>query len=166
MRTASSSETPWEWAATRASMLRVGGTAERPTLRGTMTLDGGKFGDFNAPFLQGVVDYADRRLETDLLLWRSGKNVLDVGATLPLDLALRGAKQRQVDGPLSVHARGDSVDLGILEALTPAIRQVTGEFSTDVNVTGTWEAPRLIGSRWSSATAPCRCQASASATRQ
>ena len=124
---------------------RVGGTAERPTLRGTMTLDGGKFGDFNAPFLQGVVDYADRRLETDLLLWRSGKNVLDVGATLPLDLALRGAKQRQVDGPLSVHARGDSVDLGILEALTPAIRQVTGEFSTDVNVTGTWEAPRLAG---------------------
>jgi translocation and assembly module TamB len=124
---------------------RVGGTAERPTLRGTMTLDGGKFGDFNAPFLQGVVDYADRRLETDLLLWRSGKNVLDVGATLPLDLALRGAQQRQVDGPLSVHARGDSVDLGILEALTPAIRQVSGVFSTDVNVTGTWEAPRLAG---------------------
>jgi translocation and assembly module TamB len=125
--------------------VRIGGTAERPTLRGTMTLDGGKFGDFNAPFLQGVVDYADRRLETDLLLWRTGKNVLDVGATLPLDLALRGAQQRQVDGPLSVHARGDSVDLGLLEALTPAVRRVSGEFSTDVNVTGTWEAPRLAG---------------------
>jgi translocation and assembly module TamB len=124
---------------------RVGGTAERPTLRGTLTLDGGKFGDFKAPFLQGVVNYADRRLETDFLLWRTGKNVLDVGATLPLDLALRGAEQRQVDGPLSVHARGDSVDLGILEALTPAVRQVTGEFTTDVNVTGTWQAPRLAG---------------------
>ena len=125
--------------------VRVGGTAERPTLRGSMTLDGGKFGDFNAPFLQGVVDYADRRLETNLLLWRTGKNVLDVGATLPLDLALRGAQKRQVDGPLSVHARGDSVDLGILEALTPAVRQVSGMFSTNVNVTGTWEAPRLAG---------------------
>ena len=125
--------------------VHVGGTAERPTLRGSMTLDGGKFGDFNAPFLQGVVDYADRRLETDLLLWRTGKKVLDVGATLPLDLALRGAQKRQVDGPLSVHARGDSVDLGILEALTPAVRQVSGMFSTNVNVTGTWEAPRLAG---------------------
>ena len=125
--------------------VRVGGTAERPTLRGSMTLDGGKFGDFHAPFLQGVVDYADRRLETNLLLWRTGKNVLDVGATLPLDLALRGAQKRQMDGPLSVHARGDSVDLGILEALTPAVRQVSGVFSTDVNVTGTWEAPRLTG---------------------
>ena len=125
--------------------VRVGGTAEMPTLRGTATLDGGRFGDFQAPFLQGVVDYADRRLEADLLLWQTGKNVLDIGATLPLDLALRGATQRRVEGPISVHARGDSVDLAVLEALTPGIRQVTGVLSTDVNVSGTWEAPRLTG---------------------
>lgn len=125
--------------------MRVGGTAEMPTLRGRATLDGGRFGDFQAPFLQAVVDYADRRLETNVLLWRTGKNVLDVGATLPLDLALRGAKQRQVDGPLTVHARGDSVDLAILEALTPGVRQVNGVLSTNVSVSGTWEAPRLTG---------------------
>ena len=125
--------------------VRIGGTAEMPTLRGSMTLDGGRFGDFQAPFLQGVVDYADRRLETDLLLWRTGENVLDVGATLPLDLALRGAEERQVDGPLSVHAEGDSVDLAILEALSPGVRQVSGVLSTGVNVSGTWEAPRLTG---------------------
>jgi len=125
--------------------MRVGGTAQMPTLRGTATLDGGRFGDFQAPFLQGVVDYANRRLETDLLLWRTGENVLDVGATLPLDLGLRGVVERQVDGPLSVHAQGDSVDLAILEALTPGVRQVSGVLATDVNVTGTWEAPRLTG---------------------
>jgi len=125
--------------------VRVGGTAESPTLRGTATLDGGRFGDFQAPFLQGVVDYANRRLETDFLLWRTGENVLDVGATLPLDLALRGAEKRQVDGPLSVHARGDSVDLAIMEALTPGVKQVAGVLSTDVNVSGTWQSPRLTG---------------------
>jgi translocation and assembly module TamB len=125
--------------------VRVGGTAESPTLRGTATLDGGRFGNFQAPFLQGVVDYANRRLETDLLLWRTGENVLDVGATLPLDLALRGAKERQVDGPLSVHAHGDSVDLAILEAVTPGVESVSGVLSSDVNVSGTWEAPRLSG---------------------
>lgn len=125
--------------------VQVGGTAERPTFRGTATLDAGRFGDFQAPFLQGVVDYADRRLETDLLLWKTGKNVLDVGATLPLDLAIKGATQRRVEGPISVHARGDSVDLAILEALSPGVRQVTGVLSTDVNVSGTWEAPRLTG---------------------
>jgi translocation and assembly module TamB len=125
--------------------VRAGGTAEMPTLRGTITLDGATFGDFKAPFLQGVVNYADRRLETDLLLWRTGENVLDIEASLPLDLALRGAEKRQVDGPLSVHARGDSVDLGIVEALTPAFRAVSGVFSADVTVEGTWDAPRLAG---------------------
>ena len=125
--------------------MRVGGTAEMPTLRGAATLEGGRFGDFQAPFLQGVVDYANRRLETDLLLWRTGENVLDVGATLPLDLAIRGAKNRQVDGPLSVHARGDSVDLAIVEALTPGLREVRGALSTNVNVSGTWDSPRLAG---------------------
>jgi translocation and assembly module TamB len=125
--------------------VQVGGTAESPTLRGSATLEGGRFGNFQAPFLQGVVDYSNRRLETDLLLWRTGENVLDVGATLPLDLALKGAKERQVDGPLSVHAHADSVDLGILEALTPGIQKVSGVLSSDVNVSGTWQAPRLSG---------------------
>lgn len=125
--------------------LRVGGTAEAPTLRGTATLDAARFGDFQAPFVQSVVDYADRKLEANLLLWRTGENVLQIETRLPLDLALRGAQQRRVDGPLSVHARGDSVDLGILEALTPAVSGVRGTLSVDVNVEGTWEAPRFAG---------------------
>ena len=125
--------------------VQVGGTAEMPTLRGTTTLDGATFGDFRAPFVQGLVNYADRRLDADLLLWKTGQNVLEVKASLPLDLALRGAERRQVDGPLSVQARGDSVDLAIVEALTPALRSVSGMFSADVSVSGTWEAPRLAG---------------------
>jgi translocation and assembly module TamB len=125
--------------------LRVGGTAEAPTLRGTTTLDAARFGDFQAPFLQGVVDYADRKLEANLLLWRTGENVLQIETRLPLDLALRGAKQRRVDGPLSIHARGDSVDLGLLEALTPAVSKVRGTVSVDVNVGGTWDTPQFAG---------------------
>jgi translocation and assembly module TamB len=114
-------------------------------LRGTTTLDAARFGDFEAPFVQGVVDYADRKLEANLLLWRTGENVLQIETRLPLDLALRGAKQRQVDGPLSVHARGDSVDLGILEALTPAVTDVGGTVAVDVNVGGTWDTPQFAG---------------------
>jgi len=118
--------------------VRVGGTAESPTFRGTTTLDGGRFGDFQSPFVQGVVDYANQRLEANLLLWRTGENVLQIETRLPLDLAIRGAKQRQVEGPLTLHARGDSVDLGFLEALTPAATRVRGLLSVDVNVGGTW----------------------------
>jgi autotransporter translocation and assembly factor TamB len=125
--------------------LRLGGTAEAPTMRGTMSLDAARFGDFQAPFLEGVVDYADRRLEASLLLWRTGENVLQVETQLPLDLGFRGVKQRMVEGPLSVHARGDSVDLAILEALTPAVNRVRGTLKADVNVTGTWDEPRFVG---------------------
>jgi translocation and assembly module TamB len=125
--------------------LHLGGTAEAPTFRGTTTLNSGRFGDFEAPFIQGVVDYAARKLEANLLLWRTGENVLQVETRLPLDLAFRGAKQRQVEGPLSVHARGDSVDLGLLEAVSPGITGVRGILSVDVNVAGTWEKPQFAG---------------------
>ncbi|HEY9015091.1 MAG TPA: translocation/assembly module TamB domain-containing protein, partial [Gemmatimonadales bacterium] len=125
--------------------LRVSGTAEAPVFRGTTTLDGGRFGDFQSPLVQGVVDYANRKLEANLLLWRTGENMLQVETRLPLDLALRGATQRRVDGPLLVHARGDSVDLGILEALTPAVSRVRGQLAVDVNVGGTWQNPDFTG---------------------
>jgi translocation and assembly module TamB len=125
--------------------LVLGGTAEAPTMRGTMSLDAARFGDFQAPFIEGVVDYADRKLEANLLLWRSGENVLQVETRLPLDLAVRGVKQRRVEGPLFVHARGDSVDLAILEALTPAVNRVRGMLTADVSVAGTWNAPRFVG---------------------
>ncbi|MEA2712621.1 MAG: translocation and assembly module TamB [Gemmatimonadales bacterium] len=126
--------------------VHLGGTAEAPTMRGTMSVDAARFGDFQAPFVEGVVNYADRRLEANLLLWRTGENMLQVETQLPLDLAFRGVKQRRVEGPpLLVHARGDSVDLAILEALTPAVSRVRGMLKADVNVTGTWSAPRFVG---------------------
>jgi translocation and assembly module TamB len=52
---------------------------------------------------------------------------------------------RQLPDTLSVGARADSVDLSFLEALTPALERVTGVFSTDLGIAGTWDAPRLRG---------------------
>jgi translocation and assembly module TamB len=126
--------------------LDIGGTRREPTFRGTVRLGEGRFGDFRAPFVLGVLNYAGRRLDANLNLWRTGENILEVEAHLPLDLGFSGVKQRRVDGPLRVRADADSVDLGILEALTPAFRRVQGRMAVDVEVEGTWEAPRLAGS--------------------
>ncbi|HWB41859.1 MAG TPA: translocation/assembly module TamB domain-containing protein [Gemmatimonadales bacterium] len=125
--------------------LEIGGTARAPTFRGTARLGEGKFGDFRAPFVQGVLNYAERRLDANLNLWRTGENILEVEAHLPLDLGLTGVEQRRVDGPLRVRADADSVDLGIMEALTPAFRRVQGRLAVDVEVEGTWDDPRLSG---------------------
>ena len=73
-----------------------------------------------------MLNYADRRLDANLDLWRTGENLLQVEAHLPLDLALTGVEKRQIDGPLSVRAQTDSVSLGLLEAITPAVNRVGG----------------------------------------
>jgi len=125
--------------------VQVGGTSAAPTLRGIGRLADGRFGDFRAPLVEGVVNYGNRRLDTNLDLWRTGEDILQVEAHLPLDLAFTGVKNRRLDGPISVRAHTDSVDLGLLEALTPAVTQVHGTLGADVQVEGTWAAPRLAG---------------------
>ncbi len=126
--------------------VQVAGTSAAPTFRGITRLADGRFGDFQSPFVQGVLNYGDRRLDVNLDLWRTGERLLQVEAHLPLDLGLTGVEQRQIDGPLSVRARTDSVSLGLLEAITPAVTGVGGSLAADVQVEGTWERPRLMGS--------------------
>jgi hypothetical protein len=125
--------------------LQIGGTAAAPTFRGLARMADGRFGDFQSPFIQGALNYEDRRLDANLDVWRTGKNLMQVEAHLPLDLALTGVEKRQIDGPLSVRAHADSVSLGLLEAITPAVTHVGGTLQADVQVEGTWAKPRLAG---------------------
>jgi translocation and assembly module TamB len=125
--------------------VQIGGTAAAPTFRGLARLADARFGDFQSPFVQGVLNYESRRLDANLDLWRTGENLLQVEAHLPLDLALTGVEKRQIDGPLSVRAQTDSVSLGLLEAITPAVTRVGGTLKADVQVGGTWAEPRLAG---------------------
>jgi len=123
----------------------LAGTRASPVSSGSFSLSNGAFGEFRAPFVDGTFDYHDRRLRGALHLWRSGQQILDVQAYLPLDLALEPVPRRQLPDTLSVGARADSVDLSVLEALTPALQRVTGVFSADLGIAGTWDAPRLRG---------------------
>src|SRR5207245_2890060 len=82
---------------------------------GSFSLSNGVSGEFRAPFVDGTFDYHDRRLRGGLHLWRSGQQILDVQAYLPLDLALEPVSRRQLPDTLSVGARADSVDLSVLD---------------------------------------------------
>ena len=125
--------------------VRLAGTAAAPTIRGSATLAEARLGETRTPFLRAVVDYAGRRLDGTVRLWRTGEALLALDASLPLDLALTGVERRRLDGPLSVRARADSLGLEILEALTPAVRNVRGYLVADVRAEGTWAQPRLGG---------------------
>ena len=121
------------------------GTRANPLYSGSFAFSDAAFGSFRAPFMDGIIDYRNRRLNGEVHLWRSGQQVLNVTAHLPLDLALAPVDQRQLPDTLSVQARADSVDLGVLAAVTTTVRQVAGVFSADLGIGGTWEAPRLRG---------------------
>ena len=54
-----------------------------------------------------------------------------------------------------MQARGDSVDLGIIEALRRRCPAVRGLMSVDVNVGGTWNTP--VAGAWRFARGRCRC---------
>ena len=123
----------------------LGGTRANPTYNGSFALSDGAFGAFRAPFMDGTLAYQNRRLDGEVHLWRSGQQILNVTARLPLDLALIDVAQRQLPDTLSVQARADSVDLTVLEAVTPLLRQVRGVFDADLGVGGTWDAPQLRG---------------------
>ena len=123
----------------------LSGTRASPVSSGSFSLSNGAFGEFRAPFMDGTFDYHDRRLRGAVHLWRSGQQILDVQAYLPLDLALEPVPRRQLPDTLSVGARADSVDLSVLEALTPSLQRVTGVFSANLGIAGTWDAPRLRG---------------------
>jgi translocation and assembly module TamB len=123
----------------------VRGTRASPRYAGSFAFSNASFGSFAAPFMDGTVDYQNRRLNGDVHLWRAGQQILNVTAHLPLDLALVSVPRRQLPETLSVQARGDSVDLGVLAAVTTTLRQVEGVFTADVGIGGTWDNPRLRG---------------------
>lgn len=124
---------------------RISGTQKAPTFRGSATVTGPVAGDVAAPLVRTVFNYEDRVLQANLSFWRTGRPILDVDAVLPLDLALASVSRRQLPGPIVIRARADSVDLGVVEALTPNLRKVLGTLAVDATVGGTWDAPRLGG---------------------
>lgn len=125
--------------------LEITGTRRAPVIQGTASLGDAVFGDFRSPFIQGIVHYEDRRLAGNLSIWKTGARILGIEVALPLDLALASVPQRRLEGPLTIRARADSLDLGTFEAFTTRVRRMSGTMTADVRVGGTWEAPRLDG---------------------
>ena len=125
--------------------IEVGGTAAAPTFQGTASLADLALGDLASPYVQGVVNYADRRLDANVLLWKTGTPVMRIEAALPIDLALKSVPKRQLPGDLVVRAVADSTEMSVLEAFTNTVRGVHGTLRMDAQVTGSWEKPALAG---------------------
>jgi len=126
--------------------LRISGTSRAPRLRGSLSVRGPVFGDVQAPLARAVLNYENRLLESNVTFWRTGEPILEVEARLPIDLAFEAAAaDRFLPGALEIRAFADSLDMAVVEALTPNVRRVTGTLSADVRAAGTWASPELSG---------------------
>ncbi len=125
--------------------LHLGGSARMPEGSGGFTLSGLEFGESQLPYIEGIFNYGERRLDANLQLWRTGQPIMHVNGHLPIDLGLGDIKDRRLEGPISIRAVGDSVNLGIIEAFMPAVQQVHGFMTADVAIAGTWAEPSLQG---------------------
>ena len=130
---------------TMTATLGIAGTRSRPTYTGSFAMSGASFGDFSTPYVDGTIGYQDQRLDGTMHVWRSGQRVLNLTAHLPLDLALERVDRRQLPDTLVVRAVADSVDLSVLEAVTPVLKRVSGYLSADAGIRGTWDSLRLDG---------------------
>lgn len=125
--------------------LAVSGTAARPVMTGAFSMRNAMFNEYRTPLLDGTFGYDEQRLQARISTWRAGARIVDLDVSLPLDLAFRPVPRRRLPGPLSVRARADTVDLALLSAVSPLIRQTQGRMNVNVGIEGTWADPELDG---------------------
>jgi translocation and assembly module TamB len=123
----------------------LSGVREWPVLHLDSRFTGLRYGDLRFPFFTMRGDYRDRRLDSELAVYRNGRTALEAKAALPVDLALTRVERRLLDDSLSGRVVADSVDLAIIEAIAPQFDDVRGAASTHLTIGGTWEHPYLAG---------------------
>jgi translocation and assembly module TamB len=96
--------------------------------------------DFNA--LTGKASYAGRAVDLDARLEQTPAAVLTAVGTVPVPTG-PGSTARTTE--LDLALKSTTVDLALFQPATTQVTNLTGQFSADVRVGGTFEAPRLEG---------------------
>ncbi|MGH7649518.1 MAG: translocation/assembly module TamB domain-containing protein [Gemmatimonadaceae bacterium] len=124
---------------------RMTGVRENPVMHGTGRLTDATMGDVHVPVATVSSDYAGRRLGAKLQLYRKDTVVLTANATIPVDLALERVNTRLLHDSLSGQIRADSVDLSLLNAISPDFTHGSGTASTLLDLGGTIAHPTVVG---------------------
>jgi translocation and assembly module TamB len=127
------------------------GTAEISGLRASPTISlGARFNDVTYgtvafPFFTLSGSYANRLLDTKMIVFRHDTAVVSFTGSWPLNLALVPVERRMLDEPLKGHLAGDSLDLAVLETISTAFSRPSGTASVALDLAGTWRHPLLTG---------------------
>jgi translocation and assembly module TamB len=121
----------------------VTGTRLAPVM--TMTADVGAltYGAYTAEAikLRGAYDRARAGLQAQLM--RGGRSVFDASVEYPIALTLFSA--RPTGDSLRGRLHADSVDLALIQALAPSVRNASGHMAVDLAISGQPDHPHVGG---------------------
>jgi autotransporter translocation and assembly factor TamB len=119
----------------------VRGTADHPTVAGTLTVTNGRVERLPYQKLAAGIQYGDRTFTLDARLDQSPGVWITAKGTAPLSLVDRTLPEQ----PLDVTIKSSGIDLGLIEGLTSTIRRVSGRLLLDVRAVGTSRDPHFTG---------------------
>jgi len=123
----------------------ISGVRRDPRITIAGTLDQPRFGDVRLDRATVGGTYATRRMDARAELFRKGKSLLSVNASIPVDLALTSVPTRMLSDSLHGNIRSDSVELAILETFSPAVVNASGTLAANLDIGGVWPRPTLTG---------------------
>ncbi len=132
-------------AGTVTAAAQISGTRDRPRFDASLSLRDAMIGRMRLGALDATARYDTMRLGVNAALAVDGHEALAAEVSLPIDLALVAGRTRQRDESLSGRIVSNRTDLALLESLFPDVTSARGRLSTDVQLTGSWDRPRLRG---------------------
>lgn len=124
-----------------------GGTRNDPTIVGKATLRDAMYKTTRAPDADVDLNYRARALALVATATDStGRRVLAVTASLPIDLALAEVEgSRLIEGQLVADVKLDSLSLASLPIRSRTVEDIHGKLGADAHVRGTWKKPAYSG---------------------
>jgi translocation and assembly module TamB len=123
----------------------VTGLRRDPRMKIEGRLDQPRFGDVHLDLATFAGTYETKRMESKAELFRKGKSVLSVNASIPVDLQLASVPNRMLSDSLHGNIRSDSVELAMLETVSPLVVKASGTFAANLDIGGVWPRPTLLG---------------------
>jgi translocation and assembly module TamB len=123
--------------------LNVSGTREQPVMTLTAAARDLKYAGLATELVKVDGGYDANRLGFEANVLRGGRSILDGTLSYPVALTLFSAKTTGDSLRGRVHA--DSVDLALVEALSPKLRNSTGRLALDLTLSGAPDHPHVGG---------------------
>ncbi len=117
--------------------MRVGGTAESPSMVGTLSGESLRFREYTLAGLDSEFEYRDQRLTGEAWALEGGRQVLAVEGSFPADLRVRPESGRLPEAPVDLTVAVDSFPAALALVTVRALEEVDGALSGQFQLGGT-----------------------------